>query len=143
MEQNTNKFLPIGTIVLLKDATKRLMITGFCVVPNEDKNKIFEVYEDLMEYNNEEPTKIVVMLSNQFRLIYQARNLYKKGYSEKDIASLLNIHPYRIKLAITKGNNFQDSVLLAYLEKLSDLDIKIKTGTIDKELGLELFILNI
>jgi len=42
MEQNTNKFLPIGTIVLLKDATKRLMITGFCVVPNEDKNKIFD-----------------------------------------------------------------------------------------------------
>jgi len=42
MEQNTNKFLPIGSIVLLKGATKRLMITGFCVVPDEDKNKIFD-----------------------------------------------------------------------------------------------------
>ena len=42
MEHNTNKFLPIGSIVLLKGATKRLMITGFCVVPDEDKNKIFD-----------------------------------------------------------------------------------------------------
>ena len=42
MEQNTNKFLPIGSIVLLKGASKRLMITGFCVVPDEDKNKIFD-----------------------------------------------------------------------------------------------------
>lgn len=42
MEQNTNKFLPIGSIVLLKGATKRLMITGFCVIPDEDKNKIYD-----------------------------------------------------------------------------------------------------
>lgn len=31
------KFLPVGTIVLLKDATKRLMITGFCITSVEDR----------------------------------------------------------------------------------------------------------
>ena len=29
MQENKDKFLPIGTVVLLKGATKRLMITGF------------------------------------------------------------------------------------------------------------------
>lgn len=108
----------------------------------KNKTEALESYKEMIRLG-EEPIKIIIMLANQFRLIYQSRNLYKKGYSEKDIASLLNVHPYRIKLAITKGNNFHDNLLLTYIEKLSDLDIKIKTGHIDKELGLELFILNI
>lgn len=31
------KYLPIGTVVLLKNATKRLMIIGFCMEAKNDK----------------------------------------------------------------------------------------------------------
>lgn len=30
------KFLPIGTVVLLQNATQKVMITGFCVLTKED-----------------------------------------------------------------------------------------------------------
>lgn len=108
------------------------------------KNKVaaIESYKEMLRLG-EEPIKIIVMLANQFRLIYQSRNLYKKGYSEKDISSMLNVHPYRIKLALNKGSKFQDDVLILYLEKLANLDINIKSGKIDKDLGLELFILSL
>lgn len=33
MEQLYDKYLPIGTVVLLKGGTKRLMIIGFCAKP--------------------------------------------------------------------------------------------------------------
>lgn len=99
-----------------------------------------ESYKEMIRLG-EEPIKIIVMLANQFRLIYQIRNLYKKGYTEKDISAMLEVHPYRIKISLTKANKFQDEELLKYLEKLSELDIDIKTGKIDKEFGLELFIL--
>jgi hypothetical protein len=36
------RFLPIGTVVMLKGGKKRLMITGFCAVPETDLNKIFD-----------------------------------------------------------------------------------------------------
>lgn len=36
------KFLPIGTIVLLKGGTKRLMITGFCVTTEERKDEVWD-----------------------------------------------------------------------------------------------------
>lgn len=36
------KFLPIGTVVLLKGATKKLMITGYCSAVAEDVNKIYD-----------------------------------------------------------------------------------------------------
>ena len=36
------KYLPIGTVVLLKGGTKRAMITGFCSVAQENKEKIYD-----------------------------------------------------------------------------------------------------
>ena len=36
------KYLPIGTVVLLKGAKKRLMITGFCSMPAEDKSVMYD-----------------------------------------------------------------------------------------------------
>ena len=36
------KYLPIGTVVLLKDAAKMIMINGHCVLANEMPGKIFD-----------------------------------------------------------------------------------------------------
>ena len=36
------RFLPIGTVVLLKGGKKRAMITGFCSVAQEKPNKIYD-----------------------------------------------------------------------------------------------------
>lgn len=36
------KFLPIGSVVILKDATHKIMINGYCAVAEERKNKIFD-----------------------------------------------------------------------------------------------------
>lgn len=109
---------------------------------DNDKTKIIEIYKELMK-NNEEPIKIIVMLANQFRIILQTKLLYKKGYTEKDIASKLGIHPYRIKLAYQKGKTLDETKLLNYLNDLADLDLDIKMGKIDKYLGIELFFMKI
>ena len=36
------KYLPIGTVVLLKGAKKRLMIIGICVVIDSEKDKMWD-----------------------------------------------------------------------------------------------------
>ncbi len=36
------KYLPIGTVVLLEGGTKQVMITGFCAVADSKKDKIFD-----------------------------------------------------------------------------------------------------
>lgn len=40
MNNKMEKFLPLGSVVLLRGATKRLMITGFC--PVEEDNTTFD-----------------------------------------------------------------------------------------------------
>lgn len=42
MNEQLKKYLPIGTVVMLKGGSKRVMITGFCSVAEENKNKVFD-----------------------------------------------------------------------------------------------------
>ena len=109
-------------------------------IVKKDKEKALELYYEMLKMN-EEPIKIIVILANQFRIMYQSKELLKKGYSEKDIANILKIHPYRVKLAIQNSRNYTSEVLLKNLNNLADIDIGIKTGILNKDLALELFIL--
>ncbi len=42
MNEKRDKYLPIGSVVLLKDGKKRIMITGFCVIPDNNRQKMFD-----------------------------------------------------------------------------------------------------
>ncbi len=42
LNEELKKYLPIGTVVLLKGGQKRLMITGFCSIPKEDQSKVYD-----------------------------------------------------------------------------------------------------
>ena len=109
---------------------------------NKNKEQAIECLEEMMKYG-EEPLALIIMLANQFRIMYQAKMLVKKGYSERDIASLLDIHEYRVKKALEKARMYNESIILDNLEKLANLDYDIKSGNIDKNIGLELFLLNL
>lgn len=42
MEKIPEKFLPIGTVVMLKGGTKRVMITGFCAIEQNKQGKMWD-----------------------------------------------------------------------------------------------------
>ena len=42
MEKIEKKYLPIGTVVMLKGATKRVMISGFCAINGDDKLNVYD-----------------------------------------------------------------------------------------------------
>ena len=92
---------------------------------------------------NEEPVKLIVLVANSMRLIYQVKLLDRKGYTDQEIAKMLAVNPFRLKYVRKEGQFFQIDELLRCLNELSLLDVKIKTGQIDKKLGLELFMLRI
>ena len=109
---------------------------------NKNKKNAIKTYKELLKLN-EEPIKIIALLSSKFRLMYQASILAKKGYTEEQISEILKVHKYPVHLAIISGYKYNPQILLKYLNELADLDIGIKTGVKDKELSLELFILGL
>lgn len=125
--------------------TKAYDLDIFHLIENivlKNKEKALESYNELIK-NGEEPIKIIILLSNQFRLIFQSKKLYMMGYSELNISQKLKVHPYAIKKALEKTRNFKEEKLIDYLYKLAILDENIKKGKIDANSGLELFIINL
>ena len=123
--------------------TKSLEVNNFKLIDaiiNKNKAEAFSLYQDRIKLN-EEPIAIIISLANQIRIMYQVKQLYLEGYTENNIASILKIHPYRVKLASQNARKYDSDILLNYLKQLADLDINIKTGKVDKTLGLELFII--
>ena len=106
-------------------------------VVKKDINEALSLYQELLK-RNEEPIKIIVIIANQFRLIFQVKRLKSKGLSDSEIASELVVHPYRVNL-LRKQTYGKE--LLKYLTTFMDLDEQIKTGKINKDVGLELFLL--
>lgn len=109
-------------------------------IMKKDRKNIIKIYKDLL-LMGEEPIKLIVLVANQLRLIFQVKLMVKNGYKERDMASIIGEHPYRVKLAI--ASSFTTNELKKYLCALHDLDVNIKTGKIDKNFGFEMFLLNI
>ena len=104
-------------------------------------DRVFTIYYDL-KVNNNEPLTLISLIASQVRFLYQVMVLKDKGYSESNIANELSCHPYRAKLALEKVYKLNKMDLTDLLEELSSLDIKIKSGEIDRFVGFELFLLN-
>ena len=107
----------------------------------KNSNKAFRIYNDLKNLGNE-AIGIISIISTQVRFLYQILVLSNKGYGESSIANELSVHPYRVKMGLEKVRKYAEYELEDLLEKLSRLDIQIKTGDIDRFVGLELFILS-
>lgn len=109
-------------------------------IMKKDFKKIFSCYNDLMMLK-EEPIRIIALLGNQFTLVYECKLLSNEGKDGKEIANILKVHPYRVKLALE--TDYMRYELEDIIKKLHDLDYEIKSGKIDKNVGLENFLLHL
>ncbi len=100
------------------------------------------IYYDLLK-QNEEPIKILAVITGQFRLIYQVKELARKGYGQQQIAGTLKIHPFRVKLAAGQAGAFSDEELTRIIKLLADADYQMKTGGMKNEKLIEIILFQI
>ena len=91
----------------------------------------------------EEPIKLLALITSNYRLYYQCKILSRKGYSGQQIAKTINVHPYRVKLALNQVKHYQLTHLLNIIDRCAETDYKLKSSYMDKQLILELFILSL
>lgn len=100
------------------------------------------VYYDLLK-KREEPLKILSLIARQFRIILQVNDLTSRGYSHKQIATKLRLHPYAVKIAFEQGKQFSERHLRRLLLQANRTDYAIKSGQKEKALALEWYILSL
>ena len=99
----------------------------------------------LSKYNDmlllkESPIGILTMIIRQFRIILVSKCAKETGMTIGQIAAEFKLHDFAVSEALGFGSKFTTEMLIAALEECLELDVKIKTGLITPELGVELLI---
>ncbi|MDF9295460.1 DNA polymerase III subunit delta [Geobacillus stearothermophilus] len=109
-------------------------------VARRDIPGALQTFYDLLEHN-EEPIKILALLASHFRLLAQVKWLAQTGYGQTQIASALNVHPFRVKLALAQAARFSDAELTEAITELAAADYDVKSGAMDRRLAVELLLM--
>jgi DNA polymerase-3 subunit delta len=105
-----------------------------------DKKTLFQIYEDFMTLNEDE-MRIISAISNKLEEILYTKMLVNRRMSKDDIATYFKVKPGRAYYMIEAAKKINDNTIKNLIERITKLDFDIKSGKIDKKLGLQLFIL--
>jgi len=98
------------------------------------------LYRDMLILK-ESPIMILSMIIRQFRVILLSLCAKEKGMTIMQIAKELNLRDFMVAEALGQSKRFTVDELMTALTDCQDTDIKIKTGLITPELGVEMLIL--
>lgn len=84
-------------------------------------------------------TYILTMVTRQFRLIAQAKEL-SSGLSRKQIQSKLGLKPFAVDRTLSQAKLYDLEHIKRAYDKLLETDLAIKTGKHDDQLALELLV---
>jgi len=102
---------------------------------------MFKYLDDLIELKID-PTFIIGQLVNQYKLLYFVKDALNY-ISESEIATILKMHPYRIKVARENSFNYTLTEIDNIIDKLIELDLNIKDDYQNKYQLIRIFLLNL
>ena len=106
----------------------------------KNKKRAFEIYQNLTAHN-EDPIGIMNVLIRKFIEILNTKLLVNKNATKEEVAKYFNVSAGRAYYMIKAAKKISLEDLKKNIDNLSKLDFDIKSGNIDKNLGLEMFLL--
>ena len=110
-------------------------------VINKDKKRCFECLRDL-KLHSVKSSYIISLLINKFQEMYNISILVKANTSQNDIATIFNVKPGRAYYMMKAAKSSSIQQIKRNLNLLNELDLDIKSGKKNDDLGLELYLLN-
>ena len=107
---------------------------------DNDIEKTMSIYFDLVSIKID-PIWILSVMVNKFQEILYTKELIKMEYKTEDISKYFRASRGRTYYIMQNARNMDDSKLINLLEAAEELDYKIKSGQMDKALGIQLFLL--
>lgn len=133
----------VGIDIIKRVITKNVEDNVYEITNNildNNRSKALEIYNDLIQHS-EDPLRILGILVNKYREILYVKLLIKDGKDKNDIANYYNTSSGRAFYMIKNSQSVNMATVKKHLRKLEEIDYQIKSGQIDKKIGLELFIL--
>ena len=104
-----------------------------------DKKKALDYYYDLLALK-EPPMRILYLLTRQFKLLLEVKDLVGKRYDKSSIAKTVGLHPFVAGKYMQQCRTFEKKELRNILEEAVDTEEMVKTGRLNDVMSVELFI---
>lgn len=111
-------------------------------IAEKNKKESLKKYKELLDYNIDS-LSILGLLGSQIRIIYQVKILDSRGMRLQDIAKTLKEKEFRVKKTMELIGLYTQEETLDLMQKLAEIDLKIKTTDTDPNTEIELFIINL
>lgn len=109
-------------------------------VSAKNQKKALDYYYDLLALK-EPPMRILFLLTRQFRILMEVKELDGLGYASKDIASKVGIMPFLVGKYRTLAKAFTRKELRMILEDGVRAEEDVKTGKVGDVLSVEMFLI--
>lgn len=108
-------------------------------VAEKRQEHALELYYELLALK-EPPMRILYLMTRQYRILHQVKDLLKKGYGRKEIASKAGLHPFAAGKYMDQAKHFRSGELRSVMEDSADIEERVKTGRLTDVMAVELFI---
>ena len=105
----------------------------------KNQKKTLDCYYELVA-EKEPPMRILFMVSRQFNLILQAKDLSARGMDRNAIASVMGVQGFIANKSINQSRNFSVNELKLALADCVATEENIKKGIMDENIGVEMLL---
>lgn len=103
------------------------------------RKKALDLYYDLLALR-EAPMRILFLIARQFRTLLEIRELTVKGYTSFEIAGKVKIPEFAVRKNQSQAKGLSKERIYAALKDSADLEEKVKTGGLNDQIAVEIFI---
>lgn len=105
----------------------------------KNQKKALDCYYELIA-EKEPPMRILFMISRQFHLILQAKDLSARGMNREQIAATMGVQGFIANKSLSQSKNFSVAELKAGLAESVKTEEQIKSGILDENIGVEMLL---
>ena len=109
-------------------------------IADRQQKKALSLYYDLLSLR-EAPMRILFLIGRQFNILLMVKEMKKKGYDNKTIASRAGIPPFTVGKYAAQASKFKSKDLKQALTECVEADEAVKTGRMNDKISVELLIL--
>lgn len=108
-------------------------------VADRQQKKALSLYYDLLALR-EAPMRILFLVGRQFNILLMVKEMKKKGYDNKTIASKAGIPPFTVGKYAAQASKFKGADLKQAIKECVEADEAVKTGRMNDKMSVELLL---
>lgn len=112
-------------------------------IGRRDGQRAMTLLHHKIKHDEQDPMQLFGMVIRQFRLLLQAREVMDDGGNASSIADQMGQKPFVAQKLAQQARNFSLKQLEAIYFNLLDTDMGVKTGKVDIETALDLFVASV